>query len=170
MHAQDLVHLGVPAWEIALRTLTIYLAMLLGLRAAGKREVGQFTLPDLVLVLLVANAVQPAMTGPDTSLLGGLLIIAVLLATDWVVVKTVPRSQRLRRLFSPSPTVIAQDGRWLTDALRREGMDIEEAQVALREHGLLDVSQVKLMVLEPNGVISVVPADSRVYRSHRRHR
>ncbi len=168
MDIKDLVHLGIPLWDIALRTIAIYIAMLVGLRAAGKREVGQFTLPDLVLVLLVANAVQPAMTGPDTSLVGGLLIIVVLLATNWMVVKTVPRSQRLRKLFSPSPTVIAQDGRWLTDALRREGMDVEEAEVALREHGLLDVSQVKLMVLEPNGVISVVPADSRVYRSRRR--
>ena len=59
--------LQVPAWELAVRATGIYIAVLIGLRLFGKREVGQFTLIDLVLILLLANAVQPAMTGPDTS-------------------------------------------------------------------------------------------------------
>ncbi|MGH7863245.1 MAG: DUF421 domain-containing protein, partial [Candidatus Dormibacteraceae bacterium] len=70
--------LGVPALEIILRSVAIYAALFVALRIFGKREVGQFTLYDLVFVLLVANAVQPAMTGPDSSLSGGLIIVATL--------------------------------------------------------------------------------------------
>src|SRR5438270_6486889 len=62
------LELGVPWWELALRAVVIYLVFFVGLRIFGKREIGQFTVFDLVLVLLVANALQPAMTGPDTSL------------------------------------------------------------------------------------------------------
>ncbi len=72
----------VPPWELAFRAALIYIALVVALRVFGKREVGQFTLFDLVLVLLVANAVQPAMTGPDTSLGGGLVIIATLLLVN----------------------------------------------------------------------------------------
>jgi uncharacterized membrane protein YcaP (DUF421 family) len=63
-------HLQVPVWELMARSTLIYLVLVAALRLFGKREVGQFTLVDLVLVLLVANAVQPAMTGPDTSVTG----------------------------------------------------------------------------------------------------
>lgn len=71
------VHLAIPVWQIIVRSVVIYVVLLLGLRVFGKREVGQSTVFDLVLVLLVANAVQPAMTGPDSSLTGGSVIIAV---------------------------------------------------------------------------------------------
>src|SRR5205807_6971190 len=82
---EDLAKLAIPLWDLVLRCLVIYAALVVGLRLTGKREVGQFTLFDLVLVLLVANAVQPAMTGPDSSLAGGLVIIVVLLAVNTVV-------------------------------------------------------------------------------------
>jgi uncharacterized membrane protein YcaP (DUF421 family) len=71
--------------------------------------VGQFTIYDLVLILVVANAVQPAMTGPDTSLLGGLIIIATLVVLNLVVA----RLDAFHRFFSASPTVVIKDGRSL---------------------------------------------------------
>ena len=71
------LELGIPWWELSLRSAAIYLALLIGFRLFGKREVGQMTLFDLVVVLLVANAVQPAMTGPDASITGGLIIVIV---------------------------------------------------------------------------------------------
>lgn len=168
--AHDLVRLGIPAWDLVLRCVAIYLALVVGLRLFGKREVGQFTLFDLVLVLLVANAVQPAMTGPDTSLLGGFVIIAVLLAINWVLSRLLPRSARVRRFLEPHPTVIAQDGHWLLKALAREGMDIDEGESAVREHGLADVSHVQLAVLEPDGSVSVVPMETPILRGRRRTR
>ena len=78
------LQLGVPWWELALRAVVIYLVFFVGLRIFGKREIGQFTVFDLVLVLLVANALQPAMTGPDTSLTGGLILIAITVATGTI--------------------------------------------------------------------------------------
>lgn len=170
MAFHDLFKLGVPAWDLVLRSALIYLALFGGLRLFGKREVGQFTLFDLVLILLIANAVQPAMTGPDTSLVGGFIIIVVLLAVNWLTGRVLPRSRRMRRLLQPHPTVIAQDGHWLLPALEREGMDVDEGEMAVREHGLMGVSDVQLAVLEPDGTISVVPADSKVLRGRRHSR
>jgi len=162
--------MAIPAWELVVRSTVIYIAMLIGLRLFGKREIGQFTLFDLVAVLLVANAVQPAMTGPDSSLVGGLLIIGTLLVLNWGVGTLRLRSPLFRRILQPRPTVIAQDGHWITDALRREGVDAEEAEMALREHGVESIEQVKLAVLELDGSISIVPLDSRTIRTRRRVR
>src|SRR6185312_7225718 len=107
------------------RCAVIYLVMIFGLRLFGKREVGQFTLFDLVLVLLIANAVQPAMTGPDSSLSGGLIIIATLLLLNLGVGQLRERSTLFRRLVQPEPTVICQNGKWLMAALHREGIDLK---------------------------------------------
>lgn len=163
-------HLAVPAWSLVVRSVVIYVGLLLALRLFGKREVGQFTLFDLVLVLLAANAVQPAMTGPDASLGGGLIIMATLFLLNLVVSRFVGRSARIRRLLEGEPTIIAQNGAWLDDALRRQGLEPEDCVMALREHGVSDVSEVGLAVLETDGTISVVPVETAVRRGKRRVR
>jgi uncharacterized membrane protein YcaP (DUF421 family) len=165
----DLIRFGTPAWAIVLRSAVIYLALLAAFRLFGKREVGQFTVYDLVLVLLVANAVQPAMTGPDTSLLGGLLIIAVLVLLNYGIGR-LDRYRFFHRLLVPQPAVIISEGRYLKRAMSREGVDQELCDTAIREHGLNDVSDVQLGVLEPDGTISIVPKDSRTVRTRRRVR
>ena len=122
-----------------------------------------------MLVLLVANAVQPAMTGPDTSLLGGLLIIAVLVLLNYGIGR-LDRYRFFHRLLVPQPAVIISEGRYLKRAMSREGVDQELCDTAIREHGLNDVSDVQLGVLEPDGTISIVPKDSRTVRTRRRVR
>ncbi len=166
----DLVTLGVPAWNLALRCIVIYFALLVGLRLTGKREIGQFTLFDLVLVLLVANAVQPAMTGPDTSLVGGVVIIIVLLAVNALVGQLRLRSSRINAILRGHPTVLVQDGQWLDAAMQQENVDRDDVLMAFREHGLDGVADVKLAVLELDGTISVVPIDSPTIRTRRRVR
>jgi uncharacterized membrane protein YcaP (DUF421 family) len=160
---------GIPPWELVVRSVAIYLGLLVALRLFGKREVGQFTLYDLVLVLLVANAVQPAMTGPDSSLAGGLVIVASLVLLNFAIGR-LDRFGLFHRLLVPQPTVIIQDGRYLRDRLRREGVDPDECDTAIREHGLSDVSEVQLGVLEPDGTISIVGKDVRVEHTRRRVR
>ncbi len=160
---------SIPAWELALRGVIIYAALLVALRLFGKREVGQFTLYDLVFILLVANALQPAITGPDTSLVGGLILIVALVLTNYAVGR-LDRLPRFHNLFTPAPAVIVQDGKCLTDVMRREGVDREEIEMAVREHGIEDLSEVKLGVLEPDGTISIVPATGTVHRSKHRVR
>jgi len=147
-----------PAWNIALRTAAIYLVAPIGLRLAGKREIGQMTVFDLVVLLLIANAVQNATVGPDTSLIGGVLAAVVLLVLNTVLARLRLRWPRLRRLVEGSPTLLVLCGEVLANHLRREGLDQDTLEAALREHGVANVTDVEMAVLEIDGSISVVPA------------
>jgi uncharacterized membrane protein YcaP (DUF421 family) len=162
----------ISPWEIGIRSLAIYLAMLVTLRIFGKREVGQFTLFDLVLVLLVANAVQPAMTGPDTSLAGGLLIIVTLAIANRTLAESRRRLPFMRHLLESPATTLARDGEWLTHEVNHEGLSSADLEAALREHGIASVDEVALAVLEPDGSISIVPRNGgrRASARHRRMR
>jgi len=149
--------LAVPLWNVVVRTAAIYLIILVGLRLAGKREIGQMTVFDLVVLLLLANAVQNAMVGPDTSLVGGVIAAAVLLVLNTIVARLRLRWPRLRRLIEGSPTLLVLHGQILTGHLHREGLDKETLEAALREHGIADLGDVEMAVLEIDGSISVVP-------------
>ena len=162
-----MLELAIPAWNIALRTAAVYLVILIGLRLAGKREIGQMTVFDLVVLLLIANAVQNAMVGPDTSLAGGVLAALVLLALNAVVARLRLRWPRLRRMIEGSPTLLVLHGEVIPDHLRREGLDQETLETAFREHGVADVTGVEMAVLEIDGSISVVPADGTTKRVKR---
>jgi len=139
---------GVPIPELILRAAIIYAAFIAALRVFGKREVGQFTIFDLALVLLAANALQPAMTGPDSSVLGGIVIIVTIFVLNLLVAQLREHVPVVRRLLEPGPTVIGRDGHWIRAALDREGLDDTDVEAALREHGLDDVGDVRLAVLE----------------------
>ena len=165
----DFLKLGVSAPELVLRCVAIYLALLLGFRLFGKREVGQMTLFDLVLVLLVANAVQPAMTGPDSSLTGGVIIILSLLIANFGV-SLLDRNAFFHRLFTPAPTLLVKEGKVEWRNLRREGVDRGELEMAVREHGVETIAEVQLAMLESDGSISVVGKDGAGNRRKRRVR
>jgi len=152
-----------------LRAVVIYIALFVALRLFGKREVGQFTLYDLVFILLVANALQPAITGPDTSVLGGFILIAALVGLNFIIGK-LDNIPQLHRIFTPAPAVIVKDGKYLSDVMKKEGVDEEEVEMAMREHGVLDLKEVQLAVLESDGTISVVPTTSSVSRTKHRIR
>jgi uncharacterized membrane protein YcaP (DUF421 family) len=162
--------LSVNPIEIVLRTTIIYLLFLISLRISGKRQLGQFTLFDIALVLLAANALQPAMTGPDQSVTGGVIIIATMFTLNQMVAQARLRSGLVRRLLEFEPTVIGRDGQWLTDELERQGLDLDDVEAALREHALERVDQMKLAVLEEDGSISIVPTDDDDNPTARRRR
>jgi uncharacterized membrane protein YcaP (DUF421 family) len=156
---------------ILLRSGLVYVAVLVGLRLSGKRELGQLTVLDFVVLLLIANAVQNAMVGPDTSVVGGLLAGATLLGLNGLLSYLRVRSPRLRRALVGSPTVLVMHGEMQVAAMRREGIDDDMLTAVLREHGLPDVSEVELVVLETDGAISVVPmhaANKRIHHFHQR--
>ncbi|HSS60733.1 MAG TPA: YetF domain-containing protein [Candidatus Limnocylindrales bacterium] len=154
---------------MAARAIVVYVALLVVLRIFGKREVGQFTIYDLVFVLLVANALQPAMTGPDTSLTGGLVLIVALVAAN-AIVGRLDQVPQIHRLFTPPPAIIIKDGKYLPDVLEREGLTQDDSDMAIREHGLSGAKEVKLAALEADGTISVVPKDQPAQRSKHRVR
>src|SRR5271165_2171548 len=105
--------------EIVLRTAVIYAVVLLGVRLSGKREVGQMTPFDLTLLLLISNSVQNAMTGPDTSLVGGLVAAATLLVMNYVVADVSGVNKRFRRLIEGQPTLLIHDGQIISSHLAK---------------------------------------------------
>src|SRR5438105_8017908 len=147
-----------PPWTIILRSLVVYLAILVGLRLMGKRELGQMTPFDLVVILLIANAVQNAMVGPDTSVTGGLIAATVLVVLNYGLAQAREKLPLLRRALEGTPTLLINDGKFIEEHLRREGLDEDLVMMAIREHGVEDLKDVKLAVLETDGSISIVPA------------
>lgn len=151
---------GVHPIELVARTVIIYVVFVAVLRVFGKRELGQFTIFDLALLLLAANALQPAMTGPDNSVVGGLVILATIFALNWITAMVREHVPWARRLLEPEPTVLARDGVWLDMASQAENLDEADLTAALREHGLERVEDARLVVLEQDGSISVVPKET----------
>jgi uncharacterized membrane protein YcaP (DUF421 family) len=149
--------LAVSPIEIVFRTTIIYLLFLVSLRISGKRQLGQFTLFDIALVLLAANALQPAMTGPDQSITGGAIIVVTIFSLNRVVAEARLRIPIVRRLLEFEPTIIGRNGRWLKHEMEEQGVDLDDVHAALREHGLIRVEQMRLAVLEEDGSISIVP-------------
>lgn len=164
----DFLKLGTPALELVLRCAVIYLVLLIGLRVFGKREIGQFTLFDLVFILLVANAVQPAMTGPDNSLAGGVIIIAVLILINFTISFLRVRVPFINRLVVTPSVTVARDGKWIPDVLEKQGVTRDEVMEALREHGVETLKEARLVTLESDGSISVVAKEGGTAH-HRRH-
>ncbi len=157
--------LAIPAWTVVLRTAAVYGAILVGLRLAGKREMGQMTVSDFVVLLLIANAVQNAMVGPDTSLIGGLLAAAVLLGVNVLLSRLRLRWPKLVHWLEGTPTLLVLHGQAIPEHLRREGIDEGVLQAALREHGIADIKDVEMAVLEIDGSISIVPNSAPVQRT-----
>lgn len=158
--------------EVCLRTLLVYFGLLLAMRLAGKREVGQMKPFDLVTLLIISNAVQNAMVGPDTSLVGGLVAAFVILLLNYAVGRARRRYQLAQRLFEGSPTLIVYDGRFVADHMRREDLSEEDVLQAMREHGVDQLSEVKSAVLEVDGSISIIQKEhaTKITRTRRRFR
>lgn len=158
-----------------LRSAIVYVAIYVGLRAAGKRHAGQLSIVDFVLVLLVSNAVQNAMVGNDSSLLGGIVAALTLILVNLALTRLVIRHERLAAFLEGEPTLLVRDGRILDNALGREGIRRAELEAAIREHGFKDVGDCRAAILEIDGSISVVGMDDptharRLPPLHHHHR
>ena len=161
-----------PLLDIVVRTTVIYLTLLVGIRLTGKRQVGQLTPFDLLLLLLLANAVQNAMVGPDTSVLGGLIAAGTLFGANSVVAWVARKSRRGAALVEGTPTILIRHGSVVKENLGREGISAEDLLRALREHGVDDAAQVRSAILEVDGTISVMREDEfpTVPRAHHKIR
>jgi uncharacterized membrane protein YcaP (DUF421 family) len=151
----DLLHLPMPAAEKVIRTVAIYLGILLVIRIAGKRLMAQMNSQDLVVVLLLSNVVQNAIIGADNSLVGGLLGAAVLVIVNAALDHWALRSPRVAWLLDGRPTVVVQDGVLDLRALAHVGMSPEELNNAIQPHGADSLSEVQRVALEPGGSITV---------------
>jgi uncharacterized membrane protein YcaP (DUF421 family) len=147
------------ALQIALRTGVVYLVVLIGVRLSGKREVGQMTPFDLTLLLLLSNSVQNAMTGPDTSLIGGVIAASTLLLVNYAIGALSGTSRGFRRVVEGEPSLLVHDGKAIEPHMAKERVSMDELQRALREHGIANVRDVALAVLEVDGSISCLKYD-----------
>lgn len=145
--------------EIVLRTGIIYLLVLVGIRLAGKREVGQMTPFDLTLLLLLSNSVQNAMTGADTSLAGGAVAATTLLVLNYLLAEYSGINRRFRRFVQGQPSLLVHDGQVIESHMAKEHVSMDELQRALREHGVGTYKDAALAVLEVDGSISVLKYD-----------
>jgi Predicted membrane protein len=153
----DLFQLSAPWWHFVLRALAIYALVMVLVRVSGKRAVGQFTPFDLVLLILIGNAVQNGINGGDNSLTGAFVMATTLIVLNYIVAFTSSRNRRIERLVEGVPVVLAHDGKLFERVLREQLVSHADFHKALREHDMVDVSGVALALLETDGSISVLP-------------
>ena len=151
----DLTHLGISVPDKIVRTLAVYLALIVLLRLAGKRDLAQLNTFDLIVVLLLSNVVQNAVIGPDNSLLGGLIGAAVLVGANSFFVHVIRPWRGETALLEGTTTVLARAGEWLPGAMRREGVRRQDLEGALRKQNAYKIEDVAELKLEPGGTIVV---------------
>jgi uncharacterized membrane protein YcaP (DUF421 family) len=159
---------SVPLTEIVLRTVIVYVAVFFLLRLSGKRELGQMNVTDLVVILVIANAVQNALNGGDNSLIGGLVAATTLVLLNIAVDRYGKEVPFLERFVRSEPTLLMQDGVFLEKNLEQENISKDEIAMSAREHGIKDLSELSEAILEPDGSISVIPNEGgRIHRVKR---
>jgi uncharacterized membrane protein YcaP (DUF421 family) len=141
-----MLNMSVPWWELIVRSLLVYAALIVLLRVSGKRQVGQLAPFDLVLLLVLSNAVQNSMNGGDNSLVGA----------NYVVGRATFNSKRLEGIIEGRPQIIVHNGKVFEDVMAKAQLTHHELQAALRQAGCACVEDVQSAVLENNGSISVL--------------
>ena len=150
-------HLSVPWWEFVVRGVVVYLFLLVFLRLTSRRQIGQYAPFDLVLLLLLSNAVQNSMNGGDNSLAGGLISAATLLICHALISRLTKRSMRMSRLIDGKPIVLINDGVLDETVMRQQNLTQDDVHAALRAGGCLYLREVRRATIETNGQITVVP-------------
>lgn len=142
-------------WEFALRAAVVYLVLLVMVRISGKRTVGQFTPFDLIVVMLLSEAVSGSLTAQDESLPGGLIVAATLILLDVAIAAVTSRSKKMDAVLEGNPVLIGRDGVIYKDVLRRERVPEADVEKALR-HADCDLEDMRMAILESDGNINIM--------------
>jgi len=145
-----------PWWEFVIRALLVYGFLLLVLRLTGKRQVGQLSPFDLVLLLVLSNAVQNSMNGGDNSVAGGFILVLTLVGVNALVSWLAFRSKKMELLIAGRPRILVHDGAVIESALVQEQISRHELMAAIRQVGLSEIEEVRVAILESNGRINVI--------------
>jgi uncharacterized membrane protein YcaP (DUF421 family) len=135
----------------------VFIAVALGLRVLGKRQIGQFTIYDLAMIMALANAVQNAMTSGAGDLSVGIICSSVLLILGRISTQIFMKWPKVQEELCGSPRVLVQDGQLIEANMQRESITEEQIDAALREHGIASVKDAKMAVLEVDGTLSIIP-------------
>jgi len=150
--------------DIAFRSACVYVFMIVSFRVFGKRELSQLSLADLALVVLISNAVQNAMVGENTSLIGGLTAGTVLFALNMIVGYLMFRFKPIRNIIQSEPVTLIYNGRVIKKHLSDVLLSEDELQAAIREHGVAHFSDVSVAIMEVDGNISVITEDGNQFK------
>ena len=152
----ELWKLSAPWWQFVLRGLVVFVFVLVFLRLSGKRQVGQMTPIDLVLLLLISNAVQNAMNGGDNSITAGAILAATLILADVSIGALARRSRKVEVFVEGQPILLIHNGHVIEHALQRSGMTRNDLMAGLRASDVATIQDVHAAVLENNGHITVL--------------
>jgi uncharacterized membrane protein YcaP (DUF421 family) len=157
-----------PYIEIIIRTVSVYVFMILAIRLFGKKELAQLSVIDLVFILLISNSVQNAMVGPDTTLNGGLVAAGALFLVNYTLKQVLYRNKRISEIIQGESLLLIYNGVANMENCKKAEITIEELEAAVREHGARDIQKVDLAILEVDGNISVISNEYQT-RSHVSH-
>ena len=163
---QELYRTDIPWWSLVVRAVAVYLAVLLLLRLAGKRQVGQMSMVEFVALLLISNAVQNAMNGGDNSLVGGILLAVVLIGLSTAFAYATYHSAKLERLVQGRPTLLIHNGKLVQKHLAKELLTVRELKHLLRKQDIHDIHEIQEAVLESDGYISVIKKSEMTNGDH----
>jgi uncharacterized membrane protein YcaP (DUF421 family) len=156
---QDLFDLQLSVGDKILRAVLIYVFLVAALRIVGKRELGQTNTLDLVVLLLVANAVQNGIIGNDVTVTGAVIGAVTLFAINELFTRAAYGSSLLSRVLEGSPSVLIQEGKPVPKTLFRAGISLPELRAIARRQGFADLGEVHNAILETNGVVTMFRED-----------
>jgi uncharacterized membrane protein YcaP (DUF421 family) len=159
-----------PYIDIIIRSVAVYLFMIVAIRVFGKKELSQLNTADVILILLISNAVQNAMVGSDTTLLGGLLAAFVLFLVSFGLKKLMYKSKILNDFIQEKPEILIHNGKTEYKTLAKLNITSDEMEEAMREHGVEFFKDVKLAMLEVDGNISIISGETHLKQTHHKRR
>lgn len=154
--------------SIVMRSMAVYLFIIVAIRLFGKKELSQLSIVDLVFILLISNSVQNAMVGNNSTLVGGLVAATSLFGVNWVLKNILYRSKAVSQAIQGSATMLVYKGKVLKKHLEATEISMDELEAAIREHGVEDIAKVDLAVLEVDGNISVLSQNFTKHSKKRR--
>jgi uncharacterized membrane protein YcaP (DUF421 family) len=146
--------LSVPLWELLARAALIYFGVLILLRLSGKRTIGEFSPFDVIVMLLLAEATEGALTGGEESVPGALIVVATLIALNYGIAFISTRSKRFERVVEGHPVVLIKNGQLVPGLLKKSNLPEGDLDEAMRSAEIRHRRDVELAILEPDGEIS----------------
>ena len=144
---------------VSASTLTIYVFISIAMRIFSRRQLGQLTAIDLLIIMLLGSSVETAMVHGDASLKAGLVSGTTLFVANYIISHLIRRFKRLGHLCGAGPVLLVHDGQYVEEHLKRFGLTHEDVLHAFRQREHVDLSNVRFAVLEPDGQINVIPRE-----------
>ena len=159
-----------PYLDIIIRSVSVYLFMVIALRVFGKKQLSQLNTADVILILLISNSVQNAMVGSNTSLYGGMIAALALFVVNFIFKKVMSKSNFIRDLVQDTPEILIHNGKIEFATIAKLGITNEELLEAMREHGVEYYKEVKLAMFEIDGSISIISGNENLRQTHHKRK